>query len=58
MNIEEMKAKLRELRSELAKVRAIAAAGGSLENPARIKELRHAIARILTVMGEKRKGGE
>ena len=57
MSIEEMKAKLRELRSELAKARATAAAGGSLENPARIRELRRAIARVLTIMGEKRKGG-
>ncbi len=58
MNIEEMRAKLRELRSELARARATAAAGGSLENTARIRELRRAIARVLTIMKEKQKGGE
>lgn len=57
MNIEEMKAKLRELREELARSYATAAAGGSLENPARIRELRRAIARVLTIMREKQKGG-
>ncbi|MDI6819377.1 MAG: 50S ribosomal protein L29 [Candidatus Hodarchaeaceae archaeon] len=58
MSIEEMKAKLRELRAELARERAVAAAGGSLENPGRIRELRHTIARILTIMKEtQRKGG-
>lgn len=58
MSIEEMKAKLRELRAELARERAIAAAGGSLENPGRIRELRRTIARILTIMKEvQTKGG-
>jgi large subunit ribosomal protein L29 len=58
MSIEEMRAKLRELRAELARERSIAAAGGSLENPARIRQLRRAIARILTIMKETRmKGG-
>lgn len=58
MNIEEMKVKLRELRGELARARTTAAAGGSSENPARIRELRRAIARVLTIMREKQKGGE
>lgn len=53
MNVEEMRAKLRELRAELARARATVAAGGSLENPARIRELRHTIARIITIMKEK-----
>lgn len=58
MSIEEMKAKLRELRAELARERAAAAAGGSLENPGRIRELRRTIARILTIMKEvQTKGG-
>jgi large subunit ribosomal protein L29 len=57
MSLEEMSAKVRELRSDLARARATAAAGGSLENPARIRELKRAIARILTIMNEKRKGG-
>jgi len=53
MNVEEMRAKRRELRAELARSRATVAAGGSLENPARIRELRHTIARIITIMKEK-----
>lgn len=58
MSIEEMRAKLRELRAELARERAIAAAGGSLENPGRIRELRRTIARILTIIKEvQTKGG-
>lgn len=58
MSIEEMRAKLRELRAELARERAVAAAGGSLENPGRIRELRRTIARILTIMKEvQTKGG-
>lgn len=57
MSREEMVEKLKELRAELARAHATAAAGGSLENPARIKELKRAIARILTIMKEKQKGG-
>jgi large subunit ribosomal protein L29 len=57
MNPDEMMQKLRELRSELARARATAAAGGSLENPARIRELKRAIARILTIIREKQRGG-
>jgi len=53
MNVEEMRAKLRELRAELARSRATVAAGGSLENPARIRELRRTIARVITIMKEK-----
>ena len=57
MSIEEMRAKLREFRAELARERSVAAAGGSLENPARIRELRRTIARILTIMKEAQKKG-
>ncbi len=52
MNIEEMQVRLDELRSELARERAIAASGGSLENPGRIGELKRTIARLLTIMNE------
>ena len=57
MSIEEMRAKLREFRAELARERSVASAGGSLENPARIRELRRTIARILTIMREAQKKG-
>lgn len=58
MSIEEMEARLAELRTELARERAVAAAGGSLENPGRVKELRRTIARLLTIMKEFQKEGE
>jgi len=59
MNLDELKAKLRELRAELARERAVVSSGGSLENPGRIKELKRTIARILTIVKEtqKKKGG-
>jgi len=55
MSLEEMEAKLEELSSELARVRGMAATGGSLENPGRIRELRRTIARLKTIMKEKSK---
>ena len=57
MSVDEMRSKLREFRSELTRERSVAAAGGSLENPARIRELRRTIARILTIMREAQKKG-
>lgn len=60
MSVEEMKAELDELRSELARERAIAASGGSLEDPGRVSELRRTIARVLTILNEvqeKKEGG-
>jgi large subunit ribosomal protein L29 len=46
---EERKKKLTELRTELAKMRTTVESGGRMENPARIKQLRKTIARLLTV---------
>ena len=57
MNIDEMKAKLMELRSELAREWAVIASGGSLENPGRVRELKHSIARLLTIIKETLKKG-
>ena len=57
MSTEEMLERLKEFRTELARARTTAAAGGSLENPARIRELKRTIARILTIIKEKQKGG-
>ena len=57
MSVEEMAEKVKEFRADLARARATAAAGGSLENPARMRELKRAIAKVLTIMQEKRKGG-
>lgn len=44
-----------ELRTELARLKATAKAGGSIENPSRIREIRKAIARLLTVQNEGRR---
>jgi len=52
MSPEERLRKLRELRIELMRLRGQLSAGGIVENPSRIREVRKAIARILTVMRE------
>lgn len=52
MSPEDRGERLTELRVELARARTMVKAGGSLENPSRIREIRKAIARILTVEGE------
>lgn len=44
--------KIVELKTELVRLRTMVKAGGSIENPARIREIRKHIARILTVMNE------
>lgn len=44
--------RLSELRTELSKLRTMIKAGGSIENPGRVKAIRKAIARIMTVMRE------
>ena len=46
---DERQKKLRELRTELSKMRTTVESGGRMENPARIRELRKTIARLLTV---------
>lgn len=46
-----------ELQTELRKVTSMSKAGGSIDNPSRIKELKKAIARILTIQGEIELGG-
>lgn len=49
MSSEERTKKLGEFRTELLRLRTMVKAGGSVENPRRIKELRKVIARILTM---------
>jgi len=48
--------KLADLRIELARFRTMVNAGGAVENPTRIRELRRTIAQILTVDNEKKLG--
>lgn len=52
MTPSEREDELEGLRNELLNDRAVQAAGGAPENPARIKELRKAIARIETIQRE------
>ena len=57
MSREDRLKRLAELRAELTRLRA-QARRGMLENPARIREIRRAIARILTVEREEAGGAE
>jgi len=51
---EERKKKLGELRTELVRLKTMINAGGAIESPSRIKELRKTIARILTIENEQK----
>ncbi len=52
MSSEDRKKKLVELRAELARMRTMIKAGGAVENPTRVREIRKTIAQILTVENE------
>jgi large subunit ribosomal protein L29 len=52
MSSEERRKKVTELQTELVRIRTMTKAGGSIENTARIRELRKAIARIHTIERE------
>lgn len=52
MSSEDRRERLRELQTELVRMRTMIKAGGSIENPARVRELRKTIARILTIEKE------
>jgi large subunit ribosomal protein L29 len=56
MSSEDRTKKLSELRAELARLKTMVRAGGAVENPARIRELRKAIAKILTIENEDKLG--
>jgi len=56
MSSEERAKKVVELRAELSRLRTMISAGGAVENPARIRELRKTIARTLTVEREEKLG--
>ncbi|MEM2875649.1 MAG: 50S ribosomal protein L29 [Candidatus Bathyarchaeia archaeon] len=55
MSSEERKQKIVELKAELTRLKTMVKAGGSIENPMRIREIRKAIARILTIQSEESK---
>ena len=52
LSSEDRKKRITELQTELVRLRTMTKAGGSIENTARIKELRKAIARIFTIEHE------
>lgn len=54
MPTEERIKKLGELRTELLRLKTMIKAGGTVENPARVRELRKTIARILTIENEQK----
>ena len=56
MSSEDRAKKLSELRAELARLKTMVRAGGAVENPARIRELRKTAAQILTIENENKLG--
>jgi large subunit ribosomal protein L29 len=56
MNSEAQEQRLIDLRVELARIRTMVKAGGAIENPTRIRQLRKTIAKILTVQNEQKLG--
>ncbi len=52
MSREDQERRLEEFRTELSKVNTMIQAGGSIDNPGRVKALKKTIARVLTVMRE------
>ena len=54
MPSEERMEKLGELRTELLRLKTMIKAGGTVEDPARVRELRKTIARILTIENEQK----
>ena len=58
MSSDERKGKVDEFRTELTRLKTMVEAGGSIDNPAQIRELRKAIARLLTIEAEVKRGNE
>ena len=56
MSAEDRAKRLTDLRAELARIRTMINAGGAVENPTRVRELRKTIAQILTVENEDKLG--
>jgi len=52
MSSEARRKRLRELQNELVRLKTMIKAGGSIENPSRVRELRKTVARILTIENE------
>ncbi|MCX8158572.1 MAG: 50S ribosomal protein L29 [Candidatus Diapherotrites archaeon] len=55
LSIEELEEKVLEAKKELAKEKASIASGTKAEKPSKIKNLRREIARMLTIINEKKR---
>jgi len=55
MSTEELNEKLQQLKTELASEKGATASGTRAENPGKIKEIRRTIARILTILNERKR---
>ncbi len=59
MKPDERMKRLNEFRLELSKLKGSSAVGANIKEPGKVKELRKAVARILTINSEeKKKGGK
>ena len=56
LSSQERMTKLDEFRTELIRMKTMIGAGGTVDNPARVKILRKAVAKILTVEHEEEHG--
>lgn len=56
MSSEERTKRLGEIKIELTRLKTMIKAGGTVENPARVKELRRAVAKLLTIENEEKLG--
>jgi len=54
MSSEERIKKLGEFKTEMLRLRTMIRAGGTVENPFRVRELRKTIARIMTIENEQK----
>jgi len=55
LNEEEIKERIVKLKGEIAKERALIASGSRAEKPAKIRNLRKDIARMLTILNQRKK---
>jgi large subunit ribosomal protein L29 len=58
LSSEDRRKKIDEFRTELSSLRTMVEAGGTIDNPTRIKEIRKTIARLLTIEAEETQGAE
>ena len=58
MSSDQRTAKINEFRTELARLKTMVAAGGAIDNPSQVRELRKTIARMLTIEAEEKRRNE